>query len=49
MCVWKMPILHQIVQNLCFVKNGSNMYLGDNGAKELVIIYDHVHLSRKMN
>ncbi len=23
------------------------MYLGDNGAKELVIIYDHVHFSCK--
>ncbi len=28
-------------------KNGSNMYLGDNGLKELVIICDHVHFSHK--
>ncbi len=27
------------------VKNGSNMYLGDNGVKELVRICDHVHFS----
>ncbi len=29
------------------VKSGSNKYLGDDGAKELVIIYDHVHFSCK--
>ncbi len=25
------------------------MYLGDNGAKELVTICDHVHFSHRMN
>ncbi len=34
-------------EDMCLVKNGSNMYLGDDGAKELVIICDHVHFSRK--
>ncbi len=29
------------------VKNRSNMYLGDDGVKELVIICDHVHFSCK--
>ncbi len=32
---------------MCLLKNRSHMYLGDNGAKELVIICDHVHFSRK--
>ncbi len=30
-------------KELCLVKNGSNMYPGDDGVKELVIICDHVH------
>ncbi len=34
-------------EDMCLVKNGSNMYLGDDGAKELVIICDHVHFSHK--
>ncbi len=29
------------------VENGSNMYLGDDGVKELVIICDHIHFSCK--
>ncbi len=29
------------------VKNESSMYLGDDGAKELVIICDHVHYTCK--
>ncbi len=29
------------------VKNGSNVYLGDDGVKELVIICDHVHFFSK--
>ncbi len=29
------------------VKNGSKMYLGEDGMKESVIICDHVHFSRK--
>ncbi len=34
-------------EDMCLVKNGSNMHLGDDGAKELVIICDHVHFSLK--
>ncbi len=29
------------------VKNGSNMYVSDDGVEELVIICDHVHFSHK--
>ncbi len=29
------------------VKNGSNMYLGDDEVKEWVIICDHIHFSCK--
>ncbi len=28
-------------------EDGSNKYLGDNGAKELVIIGNHIHFSDK--
>ncbi len=34
-------------EDTCLVKNGSNMYLGDDKAKELVIICDHVHFLKK--
>ncbi len=34
-------------EDICLMKNGSNMYLVDNRVKELVIIYDHVHSSHK--
>ncbi len=36
-------------EDTCLVKNGSNMYLGDNRAKELVIMCDHAHFSNKQN
>ncbi len=32
---------------VCVVKNWSNMYLGEDAAKELVIICDHVHSSHE--
>ncbi len=32
---------------MCLVKNGSNMYLGHDEAKELVIICDHIHFFPK--
>ncbi len=35
------------LEDMCLVKNGSNMYLGDDRAKELVMICDHVHFSHK--
>ncbi len=34
-------------EDMCLVKNGSNVYLGDDGVKELVKICDHVHFSHK--
>ncbi len=34
-----------VSEDMCLVKNWSNMYLGDDGAKELVIICDHVYFS----
>ncbi len=34
-------------EDMCLVKNGSNMHLGDDGVKELIIICDHVHFSHK--
>ncbi len=34
-------------EDMCLVKNGSNMYLADDGVKELVIICDHIHFSHK--
>ncbi len=40
----KKPSLCLNVRKICrLVKNGSSMHLGDDGAKELVIIRDHVH------
>ncbi len=35
------------MEDMCLVKNGSNMYFGDNGVKEFVIICDRVHFSHK--
>ncbi len=32
---------------MCLVKNGSSVYLDDDGVKELVIICDQVHFSYK--
>ncbi len=47
-CVSKeMPFLNQNVQKICLVKNDSSMYPGDNGAKELVVICDHVYFFHK--
>ncbi len=40
-------LVSECLEDVCFVKNGSNMYLGDDGTKELVIICDHIHLSHK--
>ncbi len=34
-------------EDLCLVKNGSNMYFGDEWTKELITVCDHVHFSRK--
>ncbi len=37
----------EFLEDMCLVNNGSNMYLGDDGVKELLIICDHVYLSHK--
>ncbi len=43
-----MAFLCQNVQKICVLgENGSNIYLGDNEAKELLIICDHFHFSSK--
>ncbi len=47
LCVWKNAIFVSECSEMCPVKNGSNMHLVDDGAKELVIICDHVHFSHK--
>ncbi len=39
--------MSECLKDMCLVKNGSDMYLGDDGAKELVMICDHVHFSHK--
>ncbi len=36
-----------VSEDMCLVENGSNMYLSDDGVKELVIICDHIHFSYK--
>ncbi len=35
------------MEDMCLVKNGSSVYLSHDGAKELVIICEHVHFSHK--
>ncbi len=37
----------ECAEDLCLVKNKSNMHLGDDGAKELVIICDLVYFSHE--
>ncbi len=39
----KLHFCVRMLRRYVSVKNGSNMYLGDDGVKELVIICDHVH------
>ncbi len=34
-------------EDMSLVKKGSHMNIGNDGAKELVIICDHVHFSNK--
>ncbi len=35
--------MSKCLEDMCLVKNGSDMCLGDDGMKELVIICEHVH------
>ncbi len=39
--------MSECLEDTCLVKNGSHIYVGDDGVKELVIICDHVYFSRK--
>ncbi len=41
--------MSECLVGLCLVKNGSNVYLGDDGVKELVRICDHVHSPIRRN
>ncbi len=43
----KCHFVSECSEDMCLEKNGSNMYFGDDGAKELVIICDRVHFSCK--
>ncbi len=36
MCLKNDIFVSECSEDMCFVKNGSSMYLGDDGAKELV-------------
>ncbi len=47
MCLKNVIFVSECSKEMCLVKNGSSMYVGDDGTKELVIICDHVHFSRK--
>ncbi len=47
MCLKNAIFVSDCSEDTCLVKNGSNMCLGDDGAKELILIYDHIHLSHK--
>ncbi len=47
MCLKNTIFVSECLEDVCLVTNESNMYLGDDEAKELVIICDHVHFSHK--
>ncbi len=47
MCLKNDIFVSECLEDTCLVKNGSNMYLSDDGAKESVIICDYVHFSHK--
>ncbi len=47
MCLKNDVFVSECSEGMCLVKNGSSVYLGDDWAKELVIICDHVHFSHK--
>ncbi len=40
-------LVSECCEDMCLLKYGSNMYLGDSGVKELVIICDHTQFSHK--
>ncbi len=47
MCLKNVILALECAEDICLVKNGSNMYLGEAEVKELVIICDHIHFSHK--
>ncbi len=47
MCLKNAIFVSECSQDMCLVKNGSIMYLGDDGVKELIINCDHIHFSGK--
>lgn len=49
LCVCKMLFNHQCSEDMRLVRNWSNIYLGDYGTKESVIIWTHVHFSQGQN
>ncbi len=42
-CLKNVIFVSKCSKDVCLVKNGSNMYLGDNWKKKYVIICDHVN------
>ncbi len=46
-CLKNAIFVSECSEDMCLVKNGSNLYLGDDEEKELVTICDHVHFSHK--
>ncbi len=44
-CLKNAIFVSECSEDVCLVKNESNMYLGDDGVEELVINCDHVHFS----
>ncbi len=46
-CLQNAILVSECSEDMCPVKNGSNIYLGDNGVKDLVIICDHIHFSHR--
>ncbi len=46
-CLNNVILVSECSEDMCLMENGSNVYLGDDGVKELVIICDHVHFSHK--
>ncbi len=45
MCLKSDTFVSECSEVTCLVKNESSMYVGGDGAKELVLICDHVHFS----
>ncbi len=47
MCLRNAIFVSECSEDMCLVKNGSNIYLSDDGLKELVINCDHVYFSHE--